>query len=435
MPLQKAVSETSSLQPSALTLHFDCWSDRWSRVWVLGILWWLKADGENPWSFRRCAFAFEKTSAWSSDDAGSQHCAATAATALRAAAREAGLQFSGCWACSDSAPAAVATSRLLGLTGKRCLVHLFGIPIQRLLFAKKPKGSRILRQAPAQHPAPAYFMSFEKLRAVCLSLADADVAAEFARVVQRLEIRDGHGDLIHVVPVDSSAKWGSTATMGHASVAARPVLEHMAGSLPELPSPAEWELISESLAVLDVVQASVAKLQGDSALLASYMPISAGLCRVCSQRATPFSTLYLENFKEVEKRNIGKSLDGPLGGKWDCLRTMACCASLLHPRYRSGWYLTPEEKQPMLQRAWQHCLSQHMLANNMASESHNNIVEYFVPSAQPHGEEPRLRGMMALEEAMGEISGQAPVIPYQSRSHGLQLRQATLSSAVGHQGS
>ena len=89
--LEQAASELQTLPAESKPVHVDGWSDRWKRVWVLGTVWWLHTNGNEPWVFKRCAFAFERTSRWSSESAGTQHCAGTAATAVRSAWRQAAL--------------------------------------------------------------------------------------------------------------------------------------------------------------------------------------------------------------------------------------------------------------------------------------------------------------------------------------------------------
>jgi hypothetical protein len=167
------------LRRERLTVHFDCWSDRWQRVFVLAVVYWLE-EGASKWTFRRVAFAFERTATFSSEDAGSQHAAAPCATAVRAAWRTAGFGELPFWACADNCNTALSSVKLLGLTSKRCFVHVLGIPVQRLLFdSKKRRGSKFATEAPREHPAPQYFLVFEMLRAVAYRLADADVQQVF----------------------------------------------------------------------------------------------------------------------------------------------------------------------------------------------------------------------------------------------------------------
>jgi hypothetical protein len=173
---------------SRCTLHFDAWTDKWDRVWVLGVVWWLDVEDTARWKYSRVGFAFEEAARWSSDDAGSQHCSAVAAQSLRAAWRLWGLGDLPLWACSDSARTAVATSDKLSLISKRCTIHFLQIPVQRLLFASKPRGGRVLLEAPEGHLAPTYLLAFEKARGLALALHNNDLAKEFQSCSSRMGV-------------------------------------------------------------------------------------------------------------------------------------------------------------------------------------------------------------------------------------------------------
>jgi hypothetical protein len=202
-----AKSTLAKVSRSRCTLHFDAWTDKWDRVWVLGVVWWLDVEDTARWKYSRVGFAFEEAARWSSDDAGSQHCSAVAAQSLRAAWRLWGLGDLPLWACSDSARTAVATSDKLSLISKRCTIHFLQIPVQRLLFASKPRGGRVLLEAPEGHLAPTYFLAFEKVRGLALALHNNDLAKEFQRCSSRMGVK------ATAPKMDSSAKWGATAAI------------------------------------------------------------------------------------------------------------------------------------------------------------------------------------------------------------------------------
>ncbi|CAE8621331.1 unnamed protein product [Polarella glacialis] len=332
---QQTLAEVAS---NRKTLHFDGWTDRWNRVWMLGVVWWLDTSEAKRWKFNRVVFCLHMTSVWSSDDAGSQRCSGPAASALRSAWRSWSLGSFPSWGCSDSAAPAVATSKKLGLVAKRCLVHFLNIPVQRTCHAQKKKGTRTLSVAPDNHPAPAYLLAYEKLRAICLALTDSDLSKAFCRAAARLEVKYlGKDELACSPKVDSSAKWGTTAAMGTASVAARAVLEDMAENLPELPSDDAWLLIVEANQALDPVGAAVSKLQSDFSLLANYLPVTCGLRRALAKINTPFCNLYSTQLDGVETRNLDIPLQGLEGARWETYRHLASCASLAHPRQRPSY--------------------------------------------------------------------------------------------------
>ena len=64
---------------SRQVLHLDGWSDPWKRVWVGACVRFLTDD----WELREICVGFEHAATWASEDAGSQHAAAPAATAIR----------------------------------------------------------------------------------------------------------------------------------------------------------------------------------------------------------------------------------------------------------------------------------------------------------------------------------------------------------------
>ena len=164
----------------------------------------------------------------------------------------------------------------------------------------------------------------------------------------------------------------------------------------------DWALVDEASDVLDLVQAAVAKLQGDHALLASYLPVTCGLRRSLTRRATPLAMLYVAELDGVERRNLDAPLRGKAGARWGTFRALASCAALAHPRHRSGWFLEEAEREAMAASFWQHCLTVHMDANGIPAGDEEQLVEVSTPIANPARPRRRLRGMAELEAAMGQ---------------------------------
>ena len=186
--------------------------------------------------------------------------------------------------------------------------------------------------------------------------------------------------------------------MANDTVAAKAVLESMASSLPLLPTDAQWALISEAASSLDLVSAAVSKLQTDHALLAHYMPVTCCLCNALQRKgAQVFSAQYASELDGVEERNICEPLVGPMAAKCDCLKSLARCTALAHPRYRAGWFLKPKEKDATFQRFWQHCLTQYMLAHGVPEDGYRQHVPFKWPHAGGAQAKRLVQGMAELE--------------------------------------
>ena len=138
----------------------------------------MSSDALGPvLQFRGLVFCFQQASSRTGADFGGQHGPEVAVSTLRSAWKDWELGDNAKWGCSDSAPGAVKTSRLLKLSEKRCVVHVLIIPVTRTLKGKKPRGAR---QVPPSgydnHPAPEYLRALESMRAVCLWSADRWIA-------------------------------------------------------------------------------------------------------------------------------------------------------------------------------------------------------------------------------------------------------------------
>ncbi len=176
-------------------LHTDCWSDPWKRVWCGMMVRFL----DDKWRPQMLCIGFEHVATWTSPDAGSSHCAAPCATAIRAQLRKLKVG-SPAWSQSDSANPAVAVGKALGMNIARCLVHIFAIASQRTLWSDNEKTDVVK------------FM--DKCRAFALFLyKKEDLHAEWRR--RRGSVEKVPGVVGQIVPPkpDSHAKWSSSLAL------------------------------------------------------------------------------------------------------------------------------------------------------------------------------------------------------------------------------
>ena len=400
--------ELASVPRSGLTLHHDAWTDRFGRVWILGTVSWLaEIPATQVLELQVRAVAFEQAARWASAEAGSQHCAGVAATALRSSWRLLDLGELPAWATSDSANAAVAASRHLGCREKRCVVHLLLIPAQRTLHGKKPRGAVFVPESAYEsHPAPDLLRAFEALRAVALWLGDADHAAAFRRLSRNAELE------VVLPKLDASSKWESTLEMATAGLACMDALRQMQAhpdgeGMPELPTPDQLRLIEEASAALEVVMATVDTLQRDDALLASYLPLSTALRGALAKQGSDFARLYVAELNGVEDRNnlkkpfsVGPSKLCPFKTPWD----LAAAASLLHPRFRSGGHLG-DAVRDVQRLALGHAAALYMLAHGISDPDAIVNTAHAPPEGQPARRRLRRSGAAELEAALAEVHG------------------------------
>ena len=142
-------------------LHTDCWSDPWKRAW-LGMSIRFPDD---DWGMKQFCIGFEHCATWSSNEAGSQHGAAVAATAAKKRFKDIDVPLPE-WAHSDSTNSAVAIGKILELGCLKCLVHILAIASQRLLWEQ----FRIVDKAPVSRGKTPVVKFMEKCRAWALYL-------------------------------------------------------------------------------------------------------------------------------------------------------------------------------------------------------------------------------------------------------------------------
>ena len=416
--LSQGRADLAKVSRRNITWHHDVWSDQWRRAWVLGVAYWLELtsrqmeDGRKEFflRFRRFLFAFEKV-ALMSDDRGGQHSFLPQATSLRMAWRRCGFGEEAAWATSDSGPTAVAVTRGLHKSEKRCLAHIPGIPIQRLLFGKKaPRQLLCPESSYDNHPAPEYLRAFEALRSFSHWCRDADHLLIAARHAKRLDVENWSPPRL-----DSIVKWGSCAEMAAECLVSQPVWSACAGEngCPLEASPAQWQKVEEALPVLDIVHAGVAVMQEDEALMGQYPPVMAGVRRQIAKLNSPFGTLYLRDLDRTERRNlINQKPGGEAGATWDSHMQLAQVASLVHPRWRRAEFLGPELADATYAKLGLFCIDAYMAEHGMQSK--DEYVEAAPSLASTVSAKPprrRLRAAAALHEELDAVAAGQPVAP------------------------
>jgi hypothetical protein len=425
-----ATKARADSRPQRLTVHHDAWTDRWDRVWILGNLWWLSesTDAQGAvWVFRVIGFCFAQAALRSGSELGSQHAPEVAANTLRAGWSRFQLGPAAAWACSDSAPGAVKTSRLMGMSEKRCVVHIIIIPITRTLKGKKPRGAALVPEGGYErHVSPTYLRAYERVRAVCLWLRVPDHSMVFERVRKLAQFEDFKGPM----PKVDGSKWESTCTMGRNAFEARGVLAAMrvvedGVKMPELPDDAQWALVDESSSVLDVVAATVARLQGNMSLLADYVGFTAGLRAALRHANTPYASLFSTELDLAEERNLTRPFTGSVGTSFCHMLGLAKAASLLHPRWRAGAHLGGDLDATSL-KVWNYCLSCYMQEHDITDAE--MLVEAAVDDGSTREKKQSsrvLRGMEALDAGLADVGAVLPV-PIVKGVARRRLREAVL---------
>ena len=103
----------------------------------------------------------------------------------------------------------------------------------------------------------------------------------------------------------------SAVEMGYLMGEARGILEALAAhpdgrNMPPLPTAAQWVMLEEDTAVLDVVWAACSQLQTDRALLADYPGLADGLRRALSAQGTYMASSYVRELQGAEDRNMAR---------------------------------------------------------------------------------------------------------------------------------
>ena len=210
------------------------------------------------------------------------------------------------WHHSDSTNSAVAVGKLLGLQCLRCVVHVLAIAAQMVLweqFKTERKQKISLGQS-------AEVQAVEKCRNWALYLYKReDRITEFHRIQKAKGLSGG------VPKPDSHAKWGSCTTMLRNVCDTFGVWEHFQLTDGECPPPLttdELILLQGIANCVEIVWASVCKLQKNSALLADYAPITKVLRDELASQKTQIAMDFIKELDAAEGRN----LKGPLGKDW-----------------------------------------------------------------------------------------------------------------------
>jgi hypothetical protein len=341
-----------TVPPYAITLHHDCWTDVWKRVWVCGALFFLHPQTFAPTWLLVC---FHQTGVWTGLDQGTQHDPAVAATALRSSMQTDCRLSLPMWGHSDNTNPAVIISTSLGLRPTRCLAHLVVIAINRLLTP----GARA-------HPlSPELLEAMDVLREFArFYYKKPEHVAAFKREQQRLQLP---GKL----PKIDGSKWQSKLDLVRRFSESKNLWTAVAASVenhPPMPTEAQMRLLDSLLVPLQVIWAVLLRIQGDGCLAASYMPLIAALRLELQELAASiphelpanFPRLFLQELAEAEQRHLSYRLP-PVrmpGAQrqypsWESMAVFLECAALCLPQFRSGLWLDAATRHSRMQRMGQ----------------------------------------------------------------------------------
>ena len=405
----------ASVHPERRQGHQDGWTDCFKRHWVLGYETFLCPTTVE---FKRIVYCFQNCG--KHVDPLSEQGKQTAAVQTRALEsgwrQHIGDLRRGTRGVSDSCNTAVAVTRLLGQTQRRCIVHIVVIPERRLLCHPSTYQQEDEKK---DMPLPVHFEAMEMMRKIALYyFRDAPHHRTYKKNKDVLQIVDANV----VPPKPDTSKWESRqqlAEHGREKSTKLRVLQDVAdqaGTLktpqPPMPRGAHLKALQEVPPVLDLVQATLSELQGDDKTLADFMPTLAGLRNRLASMTSQFSKTYLKELNEAMQRHMSEIAlrSGAHMKPWTSMQRLANACSLCLPKYRQGKFLEVAERLQAKEDLRQACRRAYLREHPGKSLKDPAPLDTACSEApaKKRKVERKLPGHDALMAAMDEAAGIAP---------------------------
>jgi hypothetical protein len=369
----------------------DVWSDDWGRAWLGGMLVVVEDSGE----MHHFIVGVEQLSSWSTDIAG-QHGSATAITAMRSSWRSSlglGDDFPP-FGHSDNANAAKCVARGISDTHVPCVVHLLAIPFGKLLWQKKDSKGVLKPKL-----VPALVDAFESLRECARAFyKKPDRVLEWRKHNRVADAVADDDEANHPVPkFDSTAKWGSSATLAETCWVHKDRLIDFAAASSfklSLPTVAQWSVVQESLPVLDVIRATIWKLQKRAALLADFAPAVEDMLRALRKLPGLLAAHYIEEFEKVAETHLEMVDLGPgrstekLVQCFPTVTHLAECASVAHPLHKRLAFLEDDRRDEILKIFKEVCAQVYKLEHPSCDLSKPRSANKFMDRKVAHRTKP-----------------------------------------------